>query len=144
MDPTRPQFVCSQNHDEDISMSWFSVMDGTYKLVQYGTGEQVIPQLFNLSADPTESINLLIPPVSPAIAALAATLDAQLRTQIDYPAVAKDVALYQHQQFVAWTQTQVDWKKEIASPGAYINQFHWHSLYNDFLLFIFLFFLIFM
>lgn len=34
IDPSRPYFVISQNHDEDISMSWFLVMNGTHKLVQ--------------------------------------------------------------------------------------------------------------
>lgn len=70
-DPTRPSTVAFQNHDEDILMvmiageacllsppnpsflppqSWFGVTDGTFKLVQYGTGAEVQPQLFNLSA----------------------------------------------------------------------------------------------
>ena len=30
----RPSSVAFQNHDEDISMSWFAVCDGYHKLVQ--------------------------------------------------------------------------------------------------------------
>jgi hypothetical protein len=41
-------------------MSWFAVTDGTYKLVQYGTGSEVPPQLFNLSADPREMVNMCV------------------------------------------------------------------------------------
>ena len=41
-------------------MSWFAVTDGTYKLVQYGTGSEVPPQLFNLSADPGEMVNMCV------------------------------------------------------------------------------------
>ena len=114
-DPARPPFVTSQNHDEDISMSWFLATDGPFKYVTYGTGEQVPAQLFNLSADASESVNLLSPPVAPAAAAVASRLDAQLRTQIDYPAVARDVARYQHEQFSFWVSNQADWRKEIAS-----------------------------
>ena len=114
-DPSRPPFVVSQNHDEDISMSWFMATDGAYKYVTYGTGEQVPAQLFNLSADASESDNLLQPPGNSAAEAIAERLDAQLRTQIDYPAVALDVARYQHEQFSWWCANQTNWRREIAS-----------------------------
>ena len=32
--PCRPLTVAFQNHDEDISMSWFAVTDGAHKLIQ--------------------------------------------------------------------------------------------------------------
>ena len=114
-DPARPPIVASQNADEDISSSWFMATDGAFKLVQYGTGEQVPAQLFNLSADEGENKNLLAPPGNAAAAAVAARLDALLRAQIDYPSVARDIAKYQHEQFVWWTSNQTDWRKEIAS-----------------------------
>ena len=113
-DPARPPAVASQNHDEDISMSWFMATDGAYKLVQYGTGEQVPAQLFNMTADPAEMVNLLVPGDA-AAKAIAARLDALLRAEIDYPSVAREVALYQRQQFGWWVSNQTDWKKEIAS-----------------------------
>jgi len=113
-DVSRPPFVTFQNHDEDISMSWFAVTDGEYKLVQYGTGGEVAPQLFNLSADPHELTNVFN--TSPAYTTLATTLDTQLRQEIDYPAVALDVARYQLQQFRWWAANGTsNWRRDIAS-----------------------------
>lgn len=113
-DPLRPPFVASQNADEDISMSWSLVVNGTHKLVQYGTGVEVPPQLFDLIADPNEKVNLYN--TTPAADAAFAALDAQLKTLIDYPAVAMDIAAYQLEQFRWWTANgTTDWRKEIAS-----------------------------
>lgn len=109
-DAGRPPYVLSQNHDEDISQSWFLVMNGTHKLIQYGTGREVPPQLFDLSADPDE-LNDLAPLRPDAVAAL----DAQLRSLIDYPAVALDVGLYQKQQLRYWVSQTPDWETEIAA-----------------------------
>jgi len=110
-DRSRPPFVVFQNHDEDISMSWFAISDGTMKLVQYGTGKEVLPQLFNLTADPGEMNNLQA--VAPDV---VASMDVLLRTQVDYPSVALDVAAYQKQQFLWWTVNGThDWETEIHS-----------------------------
>jgi arylsulfatase K len=114
-DPSRPQFVAFQNHDEDISASWFAVSNGTHKLVQYGSGAQVAPQLFNLTADGGEAVNLYN--TSDAARAAEASLDAQLRSLIDYPAVGQAVADYQLALFKKWASLQTDWKKEIASAN---------------------------
>jgi choline-sulfatase len=110
-DPSRPPFVISQNHDEDISMSWFLLMNGTHKLVQYGTGQEVPPQLFDLVADVDEMKNL-----APAHPEAVAALDEQMRTLIDYPEVALDVALYQKQQLRFWVNaTGTGWEKQIVA-----------------------------
>lgn len=69
------------------------------------------PQLFNTDADPNESVNL-----APAHPDAVAALDAQMRTLIDYPAVALDVALYQKEQLQYWVNATGDgWVKEIAA-----------------------------
>jgi arylsulfatase K len=112
-DPSRPQFVASQNADEDISSAWFSVMNGTHKLVQYGTGAQVAPQLFDLEKDAAEAVNLFN--TSDAARAAEAALDAQLRSLINYPVVGQAIADYQLALFTKWAALQTDWKKEIAS-----------------------------
>ena len=114
-DCARPPFVAFQNHDEDISSSWFAVMNGTHKLVQYGAGDLVVPELFDLVADPGEFRNLVN--TSDAARAAVASLDAQLRSIIPYPEVAQDVAQYQLDQFKYWISQQSDWKKEIASAN---------------------------
>ena len=114
-DPTRPQAVAFQNHDEDISASWFAVCNGTHKLVQYGTGAQVAPQLFDLVGDPDELVNLFN--TSAAARAAEAALGAQLRALINYPQVGQDVADYQLALFQKWASLQADWKTEIQSAN---------------------------
>lgn len=109
-DDSRPPFVVSQNHDEDISMSWTFVSNGTHKLIQYGTGTEVPPQLFDLTADAHEMVNL-----APSAPSAVAALDAQLRSAIDYPSVARDVAQYQLQQLWYWTNSTKDWESVAAS-----------------------------
>ncbi len=116
-DGSRPGFVISQNHDEDISMSWFLVSNGTHKLIQYGTGAEVPPQLFDLAADPGEMVDL-----AASAPADVAALDAALRSAIDYPAVARDVARYQRQQLWFWTNSTPDWRSIAAS-----SQVRWQS-----------------
>ena len=118
-DSSRPPFVVVQNHDEDISMSWFAITNGTHKLVQYGTGEQVPPQLFNLAEDPHESVNL-----APTLPNSVLALDSALRTQIDYPSVALDVAAYQKQQLRYWVSATPNWEQEVVKQ-------RWKTAWND-------------
>jgi hypothetical protein len=58
-------------------------------------------QLFNLSSDPDEWVNLAL---DKANQPLVDELDALLKTKIDYPEVARDVARYNIQ--VSWFQVQ--------------------------------------
>merc|ERR1711881_460224 len=63
----RPPFVVSQFHGDNIAMSWFLIVQrvddtSTYKLIVWGTGEQHVPLLFNLTEDPEENDNLLATP----------------------------------------------------------------------------------
>jgi choline-sulfatase len=117
--PSRPGFVSFQNHDEDLSMSWFAVTNGTFKLVQYGTGKEVPPMLFDLINDPNEQENL-----ASNYPEDVALLDTALKSQIDYPSVAEDVAAYQLQQFKYWVNNTLDWEKEIQS-----NNIRWSSAF---------------
>ena len=115
-DTARPPFVTLQNHDEDISMSWFAAVNGTHKYVVFGAGGLVPPQLFDLAADPSETANLFN--TSDAAREAQASLDAALRSVIDYPAVAQDVAAYQLDQFRYWAaNATTDWRKEIQSAN---------------------------
>ena len=43
-----------------VPRAWYA---GTHKLVQYGTGKLVAPQLFDLARDPAEMNNLCVPPL---------------------------------------------------------------------------------
>jgi len=115
-DKSRPPFVVVQNADTDQSMSWVSIINGTHKLVQFGTGAQVAPQLFDLEADPDELTNLHNS--SEAARAAEAALDAQLRSFIDYPSVAQDIADYQLAQWKWWAANGTrDWRTEVVSAN---------------------------
>jgi uncharacterized protein (DUF2342 family) len=97
-------------------MSWVAVANGSHKLVQYGTGAEVAPQLFDLIADPGELRNLHN--VSDAARAAEAALDAALRSVIDYPAIAQEIADYQLAQFRYWAANLTkDWRSEIVSAN---------------------------
>ena len=117
-DPARPPYVLSQFHGDDIAMSWYMVVtDGGLKYINYGLGNHsrdgVTPQLFNLTADPGERVNLWAP-ASP----LAQQLEALLRSLIDYPAVSMDVAQYQLDQFRYWMGANAaDWRQKIVDPS---------------------------
>jgi arylsulfatase A-like enzyme len=111
-DTSRPPYVSFQNHDEDLAMSWFAVTNGTFKLVQYGTGTEVPPMLFDIENDPQEQVNLAS--LYPDDVYL---LNTALLSQIDYPSVAADVADYQLKQFKWWVNSTTDWEKEIQSDN---------------------------
>ena len=122
-DAARPPFVAMQNHDEDLSSSWFAVANGTHKYIVYGAGGLVAPQLFDLVNDPSETTNLFNS--SDAARAAQASLDAAQRTIIDYPSVAQDVADYQLEQLRWWAANgTTDWRKEIQSPNI-----RWHDAF---------------
>ena len=114
-DEARPPFVVVQNADTDQSMAWFAVVNGSHKLVQYGTGAQVPPQLFDLESDPGELVNLHTS--SDAARAAEAALDAALRSAIDYPSVAQDIANYELAQFRFWANATKDWRQVLASAS---------------------------
>jgi len=123
-DDTRPPFVIISNADTDQSMSWFAIVNGSHKLVQYGTGAEVPPQLFDLSADPGEARNLAN--ASAAARAAEAALDAALRSVVDYPAFARGIAEYQLAQFRVWVnETGRGWRAALASP-----QMRWQAAFE--------------
>ena len=108
--PARRNFSVIQFHGCDIAMSWFSIVDGTHKYTVFGSGEQHPPQLFNLLTDPDENVNAAAS--SPSV---VARLDALLKTVVDYPTVANDVANYNHASFSAWVNGNTNWKTTVAN-----------------------------
>ena len=105
--PRKRPFSVFQFHGCDIGMSWFSVMDGHYKYTVFGTGNQHPPQLFDLLRDPGENQDIAAQSSS---APILARLDALLRSVVDYPAVATDVAGYTHTSLGAWVNATPNWK----------------------------------
>ena len=109
--------IASQFYGINIAMSWFLIVkkmpktDRTYKLIQYGTGTEVSPQLFELESDPYEKINLAH---NSSYARILSELDADLRSVMSYSDVAKDVASYDKQSFRCWMKNvQGDWREVI-------------------------------
>lgn len=98
-------FNVIQFHGCDIAMSWFSIVDGTYKYTVYGTGEQHPPQLFNMVVDPGENVN-----IAQQELATVKRLDALLKTVVDYPSVAMDVAQYNHESLATWVNNTKNWE----------------------------------
>ena len=121
-DGARPPFVVVQNADTDQSMAWWAVVNGSHKLVRYGTGAEVGAQLFDLEADPGEARNLANS--SDAARAAETALDAALRSVIDYPSVAREIAEYQLAQFRYWVNATRDWRGVLASA-----QMRWQAAF---------------
>jgi hypothetical protein len=141
LNTTRPDFVVSQFHGDNIAMSWFLVtqtfVDGSaFKLIVWGTGAEVPSMLFNLTADPSEYTNLID---KPAYSTIQKQLDTNLRTVVDYPKVALNVAQYNkdstwhplaycripalisaslvHVGFMQWANATPDWPTQIHKKG---------------------------
>ena len=152
---TRPNFVVSQFHGDDIAMSWFLVVkrmnaSATFKFIVWGTGAEVnasssaikVPSecqpeclrpaastadravlgarmqvpalLFHLRDDPDEEHNLIgTPEGAKRYAALVAQLDADLRSVVDYPEVARAVAQYGIDSLRQWVNATPDWQAAI-------------------------------
>jgi len=110
----RPDFVVSQYHGSNVAMSWFLVVRGDLKLVVWGTGAQHKHQLFNLTADVDEKINLID---RPEMANVVADLLEKLRSVVDFKTVAENVAKYTRDSLAYWVNTTKDWQKEMGSGG---------------------------
>jgi len=106
------RFVVSQFHGCNIAMSWFMCVGPRYKYIVYGTGKEVSAQLFDIESDPDETTNLVkkMPDV-------VTQMDAELRTVVDYPAVALDVATYNQLSFRAYVAANPSWQDKMDGPG---------------------------
>ena len=106
-------------------MSWFLIVQNfgnrTYKLIQWGTGEQVPAQLFDLTEDPSEFTSLVSASApngsDPALAPVLETLRANLLATIDFPSVARNVAQYNKDSLYAWVNHTKDWESAIHHSG---------------------------
>merc|ERR1711908_226327 len=93
------------------------VRRGELKYVAWGTGEQHHPQLFNLTADPDEWVNLAGPEMLRADRArydqyqeVVKDMDKLLRNSIDYPSVTREVAQYNLKMAQWWMNTEPKWR----------------------------------
>ena len=97
--------------------------------------------LYNLTADASELDNLLeasqrllanrsiglnLNPESDTVQSIEATLDANLRGVINYPAVALDVARYGQESFVNWRKNTQHWKEKMTD-----KRLRWHHAWES-------------
>lgn len=141
-DETRPDFVVSQFHGDNVAMSWFLIVRRmpcipnnnaghdieerrlsnartkmcTMKLVVYGTGREIEHQLFDVTHDPDEMRNLAS---NETYLPMMTWLDHTLRSVVDYPRVALNVARYNEQSMKHWMEVTGDpeWRTAIHSKG---------------------------
>eukprot|EP01050_Picozoa_sp_SAG11_P014342 SAG11_NODE_1756_length_4309_cov_2.250594_1_plen_709_part_00 len=132
----RPNFVVSQFHGDNIAMSWFLVVkDGvakptrpgqavgaagtsTFKLIIWGTGNEVPALLFDLIADPMENDNLISSAAGRTrYAAIVADLEKDIRSVVDYPTMARSVAVYGKAMLHEWVGNNPDWKSKLAAKS---------------------------
>lgn len=123
----RPDFVVSQFHGMNIAMSWFLIVKDmpcvdvggnddnkvcTYKLVVWGTGHEVDSQLFDLTHDPDEMVNAI---GKNKYQQVVANLQNDLRSVVDYPRVAMNVARYNRDSMKNWMEVLGDpqWREAI-------------------------------
>lgn len=100
----------AQFHGADITMSWYLVRQGDFKLITWGTGSEVRPLLFNLTADPGEMHDL-----AGQLPQEVARLEALLKQEIDYPSVSQTVADYNQKCFQWWVDsTGKGWEDVLA------------------------------
>lgn len=133
---SRPDFVVSQYHGESCAMSWFMIVrrvsaTEVYKLIHWGTGQEVPSKLYNTQADPSEDNNLIATEDgAKKYASIVADLDTKMRTVIDYPKVALDVAQYGRESFLAWANNTKDWKDVVHGPDLRWDD-SWDAAGND-------------
>lgn len=94
--------------------------DCMYKLVIWGTGQQVDSQLFDLTNDSHEGVNLIH---DADYELIVGALHSNLQSVVEYPAVALDVAKYNRDSFLRWKdQNPSNWTEILNSTGV-----HWHQ-----------------
>ncbi|KAM9367965.1 arylsulfatase K [Phaethornis superciliosus] len=98
--PPRPSWVLSEFHGCDVNSSTYMLRTGNWKYVAYSDGRSVLPQLFDLSADPDELTNVAI-----KFPVIVHSLDKTLRSIVDYPKVSSSVHEYNKKEFISWKES---------------------------------------
>ena len=114
-----PDHIVSQFHGENLAMSWYMVRQADMKYIVWGTGQEHIPQLFNLTADPHENQNLY--DYNDHYRSMIPELDALLRETIDYPNVSLAVAKYNQEMARWWMGQNPDSWPAILNGTAYAS-----------------------
>ncbi|KAM6226626.1 arylsulfatase K isoform 2-T2 [Spheniscus humboldti] len=96
----RPSWVLSEFHGCNVNSSIYMLRTGKWKYIAYSDGHSVLPQLFDLTADPDELTNVAI-----KFPVIVRSLDKILRSVVNYPKVSSSVQEYNKRQFISWKQS---------------------------------------
>ncbi|XP_067171486.1 arylsulfatase K isoform X3 [Apteryx mantelli] len=96
----RPLWVLSEFHGCNVNSSTYMLRTDKWKYITYSDGHSVLPQLFDLSADPDELKN-----VAMKFPVVAHSLDKILHSIVNYPKVSSSVQEYNKRQFISWKQS---------------------------------------
>ncbi|XP_020864467.1 arylsulfatase K [Phascolarctos cinereus] len=127
----RPPWILSEFHGCNVNASTYMLRIGKWKYIAYSDGASSLPQLFDLSSDPDELIN-----IATRFPEITHSLDQKLRSIINYPVVSASVHQYNKKEFISWKDslgqnyTKVianlrwhqDWLKEPRKYESAINQ----------------------
>ena len=115
---SRPDFVVSQFHGDNIAMSWFFIVqqfqDTFLKLIVWGTGNEVPSMLYDLIRDPNETYNLID---HEEYASIINEMRRNLNSVVDVETVAMSVAAYEHTMMKNWINSTTNWREEIHKKG---------------------------
>jgi len=106
-DTSHPTNIISQFHGENLVMSWYMVREGEIKATFWGTGTEHPAQMFNLTSDPNENINLALNAKNKK---LLDHMEKLLLAQADYPKISMDVAKHNIDMAKWWIEDQPKWK----------------------------------
>ncbi|CAL9708368.1 unnamed protein product [Knipowitschia caucasica] len=126
-----PDWIFSEYHGCNANASTYMLRTGKWKYITYSDGQQVPPQLFDLSQDTEELHNVI-----DKFPHLRARLEKVLCTILNYPLVSDTVHEYNKKAFTFWRNSlgqnysqvianlrwNVDWKKDSEANEKAIDQ----------------------
>ncbi|XP_042547033.1 arylsulfatase K [Dipodomys spectabilis] len=100
VDNLRPSWILSEYHGCNVNASTYMLLTNQWKYITYSDGVSIMPQLFDLSTDPDELIN-----IATKYPDFTSSLDQRLRSIINYPKVSASVHQYNKEQFIIWKES---------------------------------------
>uniref|UniRef100_A0A3B4AH56 Arylsulfatase K n=2 Tax=Periophthalmus magnuspinnatus TaxID=409849 RepID=A0A3B4AH56_9GOBI len=126
-----PDWIFSEYHGCNANASTYMLRTGHWKYITYSDGQQLSPQLFDLSRDPEELHNVIL-----KFPDVRAHLDKVLYSIVSYPLVSASVHEYNKKSFTSWRNSlggnysqvianlrwHVDWQKDSVANEKAIDQ----------------------
>ncbi|XP_055021410.1 arylsulfatase K isoform X2 [Boleophthalmus pectinirostris] len=126
-----PDWIFSEYHGCNANASTYMLRTGHWKYITYSDGQQLPPQLFDLSQDPEELHNIIF-----KFPDVRAHLDKVLCSIVSYPLVSDRVHEYNKKAFTSWRNSlggnysqvianlrwHTDWQKDSKANEKAIDQ----------------------